>query len=268
MKPQLFLNRRGSAIPVILFLLVLVLMAFSTIPINRFDTFIIKEGKKKVIEAVKLPRKVIPRVGVQVVKTFDLSREGALKGWEEKIFKGRTSYTIEKDSGISCIRATSNNAASALYCKVKLDPKKNPVISWKWKVSKFPVKSMAESLENQKEDDYAGRVYVIFLAKFFLNSKVIEYVWAENIPAGTNGTSSLSKNIKLIVVRSGPDKKGEWISETRDIISDYRMMFGQMPEHDVGAIAVMTNTDNTQTSAEALYGDITLGYKTEEKSVK
>ena len=96
---------------------------------------------------------------------------------------------------------------------------------------------------------------------FLTNSKVLEYVWAKDLPAGTTGTSHYSKNIKLIVLRSGIDKDNIWFSEDRDIISDYIKMFGKPPEYNIGAIAFMTNTEHTGTAAEAMYGNIKIGYR-------
>lgn len=198
----------------------------------------------------------------EIVKDFPFSDENALKEWEEKIFKGKVIYRIEKNQALSYVRATSNKTASALYYKLKLDAKKkDPVISWKWNVDKFPEKKKKESLETENEDDFAARVYVIFPALFFTNSKVLEYIWAETLPEGMIGTSPYSKNIKLIVARSGPNKDKKWVQEDRDIATDYVEAFGKRPEYDIGAVAFMTNTEHTGTSADAMYDDIKLGYK-------
>jgi len=195
----------------------------------------------------------------EIVKPFAFSEENSLKEWEEKIFKGKVVYRIEKDKDLSYVRATSDKAASALYYKIKLDAlTAKPSASWKWKVGKFPVKSSEESLVNKNVDDFAARVYVIFPATFFTNSKVLEYIWAESLPVGSTGTSPYSKNIKLIVLESGP--KNEWVSEYRDIRADYIKMFGRSPEYNIGAIAFMTNAENTGTSADAMYDEIKVGY--------
>ena len=120
---------------------------------------------------------------------------------------------------------------------------------------------MKESLETQDEDDFAARVYVIFPALFFTNSKVLEYVWANELPVGMIGTSPYSKNIKIIVARSGPGNEKQWMPEDRDIIADYIKAFGHAPEYNIGAVAFMTNAEHTGTSADAMYDDIKLGYK-------
>ncbi|MFA5085825.1 MAG: DUF3047 domain-containing protein [Candidatus Omnitrophota bacterium] len=198
----------------------------------------------------------------EIIKDFPFSAANALKEWEEKVFKGKVIYKIEQGQTLSYVRAMSDKTASALYYKLKLDAKKkDPVISWKWNVNKFPAKKAKESLEAENEDDFAARVYVIFPAMFFTNSKVLEYIWSETLPEGMIGTSPYSKNIKLIVARSGPNKDKKWFQEERDIAADYMKAFGRSCEYDIGAVAFMTNTEHTGTSADAMYDDIKLGYK-------
>jgi len=210
------------------------------------------------------PARKTPVYGVEPVKHFSFSSDNALKEWEDKIFKGKVVYVIEKGQDLSYVRARSTGSASALYYKIKLDAKKRrPVLKWKWRVEKFPVKNLPESLEAAGEDDFAGRVYVIFPAMFILNSQVLEYIWAEKLPAGSTGTSPYSKNIKLIVLESGSGKDGNFVSEERDVVADYTKAFGSSPERDIGAIAFMTNAEHTATSADAMYDEIEIGYKEE-----
>ncbi len=52
----------------------------------------------------------------------------------------------------------------------------------------------------------------------------------------------------------------EWVPEERNILKDYKRAFGKTPTQRVGAIALMTDADNTLSTAEALYKDIKVGY--------
>lgn len=248
-------NRKSGISRIIFIAFVLVAIVLAAIPLYHYNTFIFRKAVK---EMPSLPAAYT----IQLVKLFTFPNEKALKEWEEKIFKGKVSYEVAKDKSISCVKATSLGTASALYYKIKLDSKtKNPIIGWKWKVEKFPVKKFAESLETQNEDDFAARVYVIFPAMFITNSKVLEYIWAETLPVGTTGDSPYSKNIKLIVADTGPNSKDEWRTQERDIIADYIKVFGRKPEYNIGAVAFMTNSEHTGSSAETMYNDIKLGYK-------
>ncbi len=245
-------KRRIKSRRSILVISVLALIILIAIPLFRYNIFIFRRAAREI------PRKY----KTLVVKWFRFSEENSLREWEEKIFKGKVVYTIEKSQDLSYVRAISDKTASALYYKIKLDAKSRyPMISWKWKVERFPEKKLEERLDTENEDDFAARVYVIFPAAFFTNSKVLEYIWAEKLPVGMSGPSPYSKNIQLLVLRSGPVTAGEWISEERDIVADYMRFFKRGPEYNVGAVAFMTNTDHTKTTADAMYDEIKLEYK-------
>jgi hypothetical protein len=61
----------------------------------------------------------------------------------------------------------------------------------------------------------------------------------------------------MMAVESGNGKAGQWLMEERDLLADYRLLFGADPP-EAEAVAIMTDTDNTGGSAEAWYGDIYL----------
>ena len=218
-----------------------------------------------VIFFIRQHGKPLGRVGIvsnlrcDIVKKFSFSDKDALKEWEEKVFKNKVIYRIEKENDLSYVRAISDKSASALYYRIKLDARNDhPVLIWKWRVEKFPTKTNPEAAN---EDDYAARMFVIFPAMFITNWKVLEYIWSENLPVGTTGISPYSKNIKHIVLQQGLNKEKGWVAEERDIYTDYIKLFGAPPDHNIGAIAFMTNTEHTLTSAEAMYADIEIGYK-------
>lgn len=251
--------RQGRLLFLLLVVLGLVLLVSSQS--EREKTAEAKRPAVKKVKAVAVPTP--SKYPMTLVSWFPFSDSEALRDWEEKVFKGRVLYTVEKDNILSFVQAKSDASASALYYKVSLDPQKAPIISWRWRVEKFPEKTKPENIESQDEHDFAARVYVIFPTFFVTNSKVLEYIWAKDLPAGTRGTSPYSRHIKLMVLETGPAKKGEWRTEERDIIADYIKAFGEPPNKDVGAVSFMTNAEHTGTSAEAMYDDIKLGYKDE-----
>jgi len=74
---------------------------------------------------------------------------------------------------------------------------------------------------------------------------------------GSSAPSPYTKNALIVAVESGSAKTGQWVSEERNIRDDYRKLFGEEPP-DVGAVAVMTDTDDTREDITAYYGDIFL----------
>ena len=197
-------------------------------------------------------------------KWFSFDKGNALSEWEEKIFKGRVFYSVKIDRIEGFLNAYSKNAASGILYRIRFNPKERPFASWKWKVIKFPEKKIDPSAKSSwiEKDDYAARFYFIFPSLFFTNIKSLEYVWDRNLPEGTIITSPYFKNIKIIVAESGEKNLGNWVSEKRNVYEDFKKAFGRRPG-EVGAIAIMTDSDNSISTAEANYDEIKVGYKNE-----
>ena len=199
---------------------------------------------------------------------FPFNEKNALKGWEEKIFRNRVLYVIEaKPNHDGYLSATSHKACSGLVYRLKFNATKLPMISWQWTVSEFPNKKKENQNPNEhykpgwvEQDDYAARVYVIFPSWNFMNIKSLEYVWDDDLPKGTIVTSPFSSNIKLFVVESGKENVNKWVLEERNIFEDYQKAFGRAGNIGVGAIALMTDSDNSISTAEASYKDLKVGY--------
>lgn len=61
----------------------------------------------------------------------------------------------------------------------------------------------------------------------------------------------------MIVVNAGKDDLGRWQRHHRDLSKDYRAAFNEMPGKIIG-LGLLTDTDNTKTQVDAIYGDIEL----------
>jgi hypothetical protein len=59
----------------------------------------------------------------------------------------------------------------------------------------------------------------------------------------------------MISIESGSAETGKWITETRNVYEDFKRYFGKEPPK-VGAIAIMTDSDNTGEKVSANYGPI------------
>jgi hypothetical protein len=195
------------------------------------------------------------------VAWFDFGPHTNLSEWEEKIFQGRVQYSIKSDKKGTYLDAYSKNAASGIIYWLKFSPVSNPMVSWKWKVVKFPQKSPAVQTDNWwiEKDDYAARFYVIFPRFPFFRMQCLEYVWDQYLPAGTIITNPNFSNLKIIVAESGIKNQGKWVNVERNIYQDFKKAFGSAPG-EVGAIAIMTDSDNSASVAEAQYNDIEVGY--------
>jgi len=198
------------------------------------------------------------------LKHFSFDSQDALKEWKEKVFHNRVLYEVKTDSPRNYVLAKSDKASSGLFYTISYSPKLYPYVNWSWKVIRFPSKTPLAAANKKswiERDDYAVRMYVIFPAFIFTNTRCIEYIWSESLPKDTVITSPFYRNIKLIVLESGDKNIGQWVNEERNIYEDYKMAFGRYPSSNVGAVAFMTDADNTQSAAEACYADIKIGYE-------
>ncbi len=183
---------------------------------------------------------------------LDDYKAGLSPRWEEKSFKGKTHYQVTREDNQLCIKATSNSSASGLYYKIKFNPKDYPILAWRWKVDHVLSKGNATE---KAGDDYAARVYVVFPSMAFWRTKALNYIWANKLPKGKAVPNPFAANAIMIAVESGPEKVGQWVEERRNILADYRRFFGKEPP-TAGAVAIMTDTDNTGEEATACYGPI------------
>ena len=186
--------------------------------------------------------------------TVDDFERGLGPEWTVKSFRGTTDYRVVAESGGHVLQAESRGTASGLVRKIDLDPRDYPVLSWRWKVT-GTIPAGAE--RTRAGDDYAARVYVIFPHWFFIKTRTLNYIWANHLAKGAILPNAYTANAMMIAVESGPELAGHWLTEHRDIVADYRQAFGEEPPR-IGAIAVMTDTDNTGAMATAWYDDLLL----------
>ncbi len=197
------------------------------------------------------------------------------EGWEPMHFDkidAHTQYRLIQDDETMVIKATSNASSSGLIRRTTIDPRKYPFIQWRWKVENI---IPSGDVSKKSGDDYPARIYITFeydgsKLGFFEKAKfntakmlygeypplgAINYIWANKAPQGSVVPNAYVSRVIMMVVESGASKTGTWHSEKRNIYEDYKQAFGHEPPM-ISGVAIMTDTDNTQTSAVAYYGDI------------
>ncbi len=204
---------------------------------------------------------------VLVLETFEYPKqlgrfpgnwEGRV-GWRYKKTKKREDlyYTIQEENGDHFLRAEtvggSTNAGRAAVMKGRnINLRVFKKLRWRWRVHKLP-EGGDES--RKKKNDSAAAVRLVFKGRLFI-PKTLKYVWSATLPAGTEMESPQNENTKVIVLQSGSRNTGKWMWEEVNAYNDYRRLFGSDPRL-VGAVAVLTDSDNTKTHVKADYDDIT-----------
>ena len=177
-----------------------------------------------------------------------------LEGWEEKSFSGNTKYNLLKEQDKTVLLAESNNAASALYRKTKIDLTKTPYLNWSWK----KLSTLNPGDESKKQgDDFVARVYVVKNGGLFLwKTKALSYVWSFSHKKNEYWNNPYTGDkAKMIAVRDKHDAEDGWFSEKRNLLNDFKQYFN-IDITEIDGIAIMTDTDNSNGKASTLYGDI------------
>ncbi len=175
---------------------------------------------------------------------------------ERRLSRRPTRYRVVQDRGNAVLQAESASSGSALWRTVSLHPVERGTITWRWKVARSL--SSNDNETTKRGDDYAARLFVMFGPDLFgRKTRAICYVWAGREAVGSVYPNPYTSSVATIVVESGDERSGEWITEQRDFVTDFRTIFGEPPE-TVTAVAVMVDTDNTDTDATAWFDDIAL----------
>ena len=194
------------------------------------------------------------RSSVQLVEEF---RGDWKDRWmERRLSRRSTNYKVVSEDGNLVLKAESAKSASTLWRMLRLQPVHAGVVSWRWKVAR----SLSENTKERTKsgDDYAARLLLIFDPDLFSwRTRAICYVWAGNEAVGSVYRSPYASSVATVVVESGDEHSGQWITEQRDFVADFRSIFGQTPEM-VTAIAIMVDTDNTDSRATAWFDDIVI----------
>jgi len=176
-----------------------------------------------------------------------------LSAWESQEFDGVTQYVLDRDERTTVLKAHSHRAASGLVKKIQIDLYQTPYINWRWKINN-PLFKLNEA--EKEGDDYAARIYVVIDGGvLFWRTLALNYVWASNKPVNELWTSPYTANVKMIAIQSGESFKKQWNSEKRNVRTDLRKAFGREIRF-IDAVAIMTDTDNSQQKATSYYGDI------------
>jgi hypothetical protein len=181
--------------------------------------------------------------------------KGIPPGWQgQKWGLPKYDFTVVQDGAVKALQLKSENDSSTISKEIKVDVKQYPILEWKWKVVALPPRGHARKAET---DDEAAQLYVTF-PRFptAVRSRIIGYIWDSTEPAGASFPSAKVSNVHYIVVRSGSADLGKWITEKRNVLEDFKKIYGEAPGEPAGAITLSINSQNTESRAEALFGEI------------
>jgi DUF3047 family protein len=194
------------------------------------------------------------RVAIADPAPARLPADGVPRGWQLKEFAGQATVEVVRADGRVAMRLRSERSSFAVHHDVVVDLKTFPYLAWTWKVTSLPA---AGDVRDSARDDEAAQLYVVFprWPSPRTSSDVIGYVWDSRAPEGTQLTHPRASNVRIIVVESGRGALDQWQRYERNVAEDYMALFGK-PAPRVGKVALMIDSDDTRSEAEAFMGDV------------
>jgi hypothetical protein len=196
--------------------------------------------------------------GTLVVEDWSKASVGARgipPGWQgQRWGSPRYDFTVAAEGSTKVLHLRSENDSSTISKEVKVDTAQYPLVTWRWKVVKLPPRGDARRSET---DDEAAQLYVTF-PRFpkEVRSRIIGYIWDSNAPEGSVFPSAKVSSVNFVVVRSGSADLGKWLTETRNVVEDFKRIYREAPGEPVGAVTISINSQNTNASAESYFGEI------------
>jgi hypothetical protein len=192
-------------------------------------------------------------------KSQKLGARGVPEGWLGGQNWGLPQYdmTIEENEGHRVLHLRSKIESSVIRKDIrgKVNLKETPILEWSWKAVALPKNG---DCRKKSADDQAAQLYVVW-PRFpeAVRSQIIGYIWDTTAPAGSIVKSEKTSTVTYVVMRSGPADLGKWITERRNVVEDYKKIYGAEPDSP-GYISIAIDSDDTTSFAESVFGSILL----------
>ncbi len=210
--------------------------------------------------------------GILLIEDFEKDSIGTLpSGWWNRDVKRRANHPEESKLYHYYIQAENGNQylhfdhTDARHLNLPLKGRENvniyetPILSWKWRVDQIP--EGANEVAKGK-NDAAASIYIVFdmgrVALFKKVPKSIRYTWSSTLEKGSEH-SIFYGNQKIVVLESGEENTGTgWITVERNLVEDYKRLFGDDPPKRPLAILILSDGDSLNNPAIAGYDDLVL----------
>ncbi|MFQ5847439.1 MAG: DUF3047 domain-containing protein [Candidatus Methylomirabilales bacterium] len=198
-------------------------------------------------EVVAAPKKEV------VVVDFGQEVAGVPQGWKLSKKTGEADLALVEDGSGPVLRLRSNASSFAIQKEVNIDLTQTPFLVWEWKVTELPE---GGDFRTQATDDQAAQLLVMF-SPDVLRTEVIAYIWDSTAPKGTVGEPTFPSvypflRMRTVVVESGGAEKGKWVTVMRNVVEDYKKLFGRNPDN-IDGIRIQINSQHTKSQAEAYW---------------
>ena len=182
-------------------------------------------------------------------------------------------FALVLDEGKTVLKVDSANSAGSMAIPVALlGNQTSTTLQWRWKTDRILEKA---DMDEKLQDDHSARLYVFFdvpleslpfadrtkikLARSISGVDVptaaLCYVWDNKHRVGYTAWSPFTRQLRKVVLQSGPAAIGQWRLEARDVVADFKEAFG-FEAPSITGISVGNDTDNTDDRVTSWFGDI------------
>ena len=180
-----------------------------------------------------------------------IDKKGVPRSWTLRTRIGNADVAVVPESEGRILHIKCIESSFSLERELMIDTDDFRYVSWTWKAVRLP---QLGDVRRKERNDQALQLLVAFD-----NNRVLSYVWDSNAPEGTVADESIgwpvNLAIRVIVVKSGPEDTGKWITHTRNIYNDYRNYFNEPPPRIKG-VRIQSNTQYTRDTAEGFVRNI------------
>jgi hypothetical protein len=187
-----------------------------------------------------------------VITDFSKDPVGAFPpDWKVRKDAGKVVYSVQEESGRRHLHAASRGLGIQAALEHEWDLDAYPVLAWSWRPRVLPAGADERS---SGTNDSALAVYLLVPYSRVRGPKAVKYIWSERVPVDTR-LSSNGGLTQVRVLESGTDKRDQWVEERVNVLADYKRFFGESDTPKPAGIAVLTDSDDTSSSAEGDYAN-------------
>jgi Protein of unknown function (DUF3047) len=187
-----------------------------------------------------------------VLDDFSRAKAGEFPpDWKPRKDEGREIYRVRDEGGQRFLHAEAKGTGIQAGLETpKWDLAQYPILTWSWRPREFP---RGGDERNSGSNDSALAVYVAVPYSKVRGPRAVKYVWSEKVPVGTRLESNGGLT-QVRVLRSGaPASREAWVEERVNVLQEWKAAFKESDTPKVGGIAVLTDSDDTKSTAGGDY---------------
>ena len=210
-----------------------------------------------------------PAGGAVLLEDFQSYKAGGLPTrWEfvgssrvvepvsESLMRDDQYFVVRSEGGRKFLRSFTRGRAHRLILTNKKsyqwDLNEHPFLEWDWRAMELP-KGAREDREEM--NDTGGALYVIFSKDWLGRPRSIKYSYSSTLSVGSVAPYG---RLMVLVVASSKDGMGEWMTVKRNVVADYKSLFGGEPPAEPLSIMVWNDSNTTGTTATVDFDNIRL----------